>query len=127
LTEEAIIGKYKELSGMSDTNLKAHFIQVSRGIIRRMMKAYKLVVFFVIEEKPVLLGLSRDSLLLMEISKLEVIRQYTFSEITEWRVVEDAHVTALSIVANGGAHELTTPEAEAISSILNQYKANQLH
>ena len=113
---------YTELSGLSDVNTKSYFVYLARNIARKMMKHYGLTIFFVKEAKkqPIILGISRESILRMAIDTLSVTHQYMLSNIKATSVEEKSFSISFNPNESEQSYKCFTTEGEGVMAVIHE-------
>ena len=110
--------------GANETVAKLYFVMRIRAVVRKMMGRYGLQIFFVKEGlsdkkvKPVILGISREAILRMDIETLEVISQHSLSEVTRISANQNNLIIDYS-TADASFYQCRTNQAQYITEIFN--------
>lgn len=113
-----IMNNYQKLTGMSEEKAKISYIQLTK-----QLKSY-MYTFFCVEKftsnkqtKTCLLGISMDTVLVIDADTKETIDRHPFTTIKKWQVL----YTFFSLYLPDHKEEYLTCEAETISQVLFSY------
>eukprot|EP01111_Echinosteliopsis_oligospora_P010586 TRINITY_DN3335_c0_g1_i1.p1 TRINITY_DN3335_c0_g1~~TRINITY_DN3335_c0_g1_i1.p1 ORF type:complete len:927 (+),score=207.74 TRINITY_DN3335_c0_g1_i1:192-2972(+) len=113
--ERDIMNTYMTLSGMTEEKAKVGYIQLTKSL-----KSY-LYTFFRVEKllnknttQTCLLGISADTVLIIDASTRQTVDRHPFSSICKWQVLH----SFFSLYLEGNKEEYLTAEAETISQCL---------
>eukprot|EP01119_Soliformovum_irregulare_P012848 TRINITY_DN3352_c2_g1_i2.p1 TRINITY_DN3352_c2_g1~~TRINITY_DN3352_c2_g1_i2.p1 ORF type:complete len:594 (-),score=192.32 TRINITY_DN3352_c2_g1_i2:2-1783(-) len=94
LDENWLTREWARIACYADTNVKCHFLEMCRDIVRKMMRAYGLSIFFVKENQDKklhtrIVGISREAILRLNPENLEVEQQNALLDYKDSKYDED--------------------------------------
>eukprot|EP01117_Protostelium_nocturnum_P015181 TRINITY_DN5856_c0_g1_i1.p1 TRINITY_DN5856_c0_g1~~TRINITY_DN5856_c0_g1_i1.p1 ORF type:complete len:737 (-),score=234.99 TRINITY_DN5856_c0_g1_i1:412-2622(-) len=93
LPEKLLFAEWAKLTGLSETICKLYFIQKAREVGRKMTLLYGLHIWFVGQSdgkkispkfSPVILGITTEAILIMQLETLDVIKEYPLSTVQNY-------------------------------------------
>jgi len=121
--EKLILGEWKKLVGMTESNAKYRYVQLCRSL-----KTYGITTYLVKEPvkkkkgklQPVLVGITRDSVLKMDPETKEVILQWPLTHLRRWAAGEKTFTMDFGDYEDG-YFSVSTLDGEAISQQIAGY------
>ncbi|KXS11309.1 hypothetical protein M427DRAFT_505616, partial [Gonapodya prolifera JEL478] len=120
--DKRIVAEHQKLHGMSELNAKFRYVQLCRSL-----KTYGFT-FFVVKEKlakknkivPMLLGVTKESVVRLDVETKEVIKSWPISQLRRWAASPNSLTLDFGDYADA-YYSVQTNEGEAISSLIGGY------
>jgi len=113
--EREIVNTYQRLIGLTEEKAKCGYIQLTKSLKTYLYTFFRVVKFVGKNQtRNCLLGISADTVLVIDAVTRETIERHPFTDIRKWQVLH----SYLSLFLQGHQEEYLTVEAETVSKVL---------